>query len=51
VLGDTERALHYLERVIDSGWGYRGWIETDPDLAPLRDDPRFVALLARIPSA
>lgn len=38
---DTERALDCLENSIVS----RSWFENDPDLAPLRDHPRFQAIL------
>ena len=30
------------------GWGDRAWMETDSDLEPVREHPRFTALLARI---
>ncbi len=42
--GDTERALDCLENSVMS----RSWIENDPDLAPLRDLPRFQAILAAL---
>ncbi len=31
------------------GLGKRDWVEHDPDLDSLRDDPRFQVLLARLP--
>lgn len=31
-----------------AGFGHRGWIEHDTDLAPLHDHPRFAALLAKL---
>jgi len=40
-LGDVERAIESLQRSIAS----RSWIENDPDMDPLRDDPRFQAYL------
>jgi adenylate cyclase len=43
--GETERALDCLENSIQS----RTWIENDPDLAPLRDHPRFKAILEGLP--
>lgn len=46
--GDLARALDLLERAVQLGWGDRAWMETDSDLEPLRQDPRFQALLARI---
>ncbi len=52
VAGDRERALELLEQAVASGFGNRNWLERDPDLASVRDDPRFQALLARmIPAA
>jgi len=47
-LGETAQALDLLERVAGSGFGYREWIENDPDLAQLRGHPRFTALLTRM---
>ena len=47
-LGNTDRALELLERAVELGWGDRAWIENDSDLASLRPDPRFAALLARL---
>ena len=48
---DKPRALDLLERAIALGFGDRAWIETDSDLLPLHDEPRFVSLLARLPGA
>ena len=44
--GNCERALDLLERAIGSGGGYYDWIIHDPDLAALRDLPRFQQLVA-----
>ena len=46
--GDTDRALELLESAVEKGWGDKAWLETDSDLDPLRDIPRFQALLQRI---
>jgi adenylate cyclase len=46
VIGEHERALDLLERVVQAGGGYRVWLENDPDLAGLHGEPRFQALLA-----
>jgi len=44
-LGRHEEALDSLEKALDKGYGHKEWIEHDPDFAPLRDTPRFRALL------
>lgn len=46
--GDPERALDLLERACLDGGGSRDWIEHDSDLDPLREHPRFKALLERL---
>lgn len=43
--GQAERALDCLEQTMRAGFGDRSWIERDPDLATLRDEPRFRALV------
>jgi adenylate cyclase len=46
--GDDEGALRQLERSLaTAGVFHIGMAEADPDLDSLRDEPRFVALLAR----
>jgi serine/threonine protein kinase/tetratricopeptide (TPR) repeat protein len=47
--GMTEEALFYLEKTFGRGLGKRAWIERDPDYDLIRDDPRFQALLAKLP--
>jgi serine/threonine protein kinase/Flp pilus assembly protein TadD len=44
-LNEKERAIETLERAVDRGFGQREWIETDPDLTPLRGTPRYEAIL------
>jgi tetratricopeptide (TPR) repeat protein len=44
--GATDRALHALEEALRAGFGRVEWILRDPDLASLRDHPRFRELLA-----
>ncbi|UGB37213.1 TPR end-of-group domain-containing protein [Frateuria soli] len=45
VLGEHERAIDLLERAVALGWGDRAWMENDSDLASLRGERRFQALL------
>ena len=45
-MGERERAFETLEVCLERGWGHRGWISHDPAFDPIRDDPRFQALLA-----
>jgi serine/threonine protein kinase/Tfp pilus assembly protein PilF len=44
-LNESERAIEVLERAVDRGFGQREWIETDPDLSPLRGTARYEAIL------
>jgi len=43
--GQSDHALECLEQALHHGFGARDWIANDPDLASLRDDPRFKALM------
>jgi adenylate cyclase len=47
-LGMKDEALDMLERVFGAGWGKKEWIEHDPDYDPLRDDPRFKAMIEKL---
>lgn len=49
-LGLFDEALKCLEAVIKHGGLSKEWSTNDPDLDPLRRDPRFQALVATIPS-
>ena len=42
---EQEKAIDALERAVDSGFGQREWLETDPDLASIRGTPRYNAIL------
>lgn len=46
--GEPQRALDLLERAIDTGQGFRDWIEHDHDLASLHDLPRFHEIVSRL---
>lgn len=44
--GEADRAFECLENSVRS----LAWLENDPELDPIRDDPRFRALLAKLKS-
>jgi adenylate cyclase len=46
--GKADEAIRCLEEAFDRGFRNKEWFEKDPDLNPLRDDPRFKSLLERI---
>ncbi|HUQ10701.1 MAG TPA: winged helix-turn-helix domain-containing protein [Steroidobacteraceae bacterium] len=46
--GEIGKALDQLERMFSKGWGKRDWVEKDPDYDPLRAEPRFIAMMARL---
>jgi len=46
--GETEQALDCLERSVDQGMGDKAWLAHDTDFDPIRDQPRFAALLERL---
>jgi non-specific serine/threonine protein kinase len=43
--GDTDKAVDCLERSVRHGFAHKDWIQHDPDLNPLRTQPRFHALV------
>ncbi|HET8666663.1 MAG TPA: protein kinase [Terriglobales bacterium] len=45
LLGESDKAIDCLEKSITRGWEQHEWMEHDPDLASLRDHPRFQALI------
>jgi serine/threonine protein kinase/Flp pilus assembly protein TadD len=47
-LHEADKAIDCLEKSITSGMGQKEWIENDSDLDPLRNHPRFQALLQRL---
>jgi hypothetical protein len=47
-LNEPARALSFLERYLGAIGGFQvNLVEADPDLDPLRGDPRFDAMLMR----
>ena len=45
LLKETDKAIDCLEKAFRQGYGHRVWFENDPDLLPVRDHPRFRALM------
>ncbi|MEO8192731.1 MAG: protein kinase [Gemmatimonadales bacterium] len=48
IAGEKERAIANLDRAVQLGFAQREWIENDGDWDPIRDDPRFPQILARM---
>lgn len=46
VTGHLERALECLQEAVELGFGNPDWLANDPDLDPIRSDPRFEQILA-----
>ena len=46
-LGEKDKAFAALEEVYDAHSNFVGYLKIDPQLNPLRDDPRFAALLRK----
>ena len=44
-IGDADEAIRYLEKALEVGFAHKEWIEHDSDFDPIRDDPRFKALV------
>jgi serine/threonine-protein kinase len=47
-LGDKERALDWVEAAFDDRRGWVAYLRVHPILDPLRDEPRFKALVQRM---
>ena len=48
LLGKFDEALDYFERAIEAGFASREWIESDSDLDPIRNHPRFQEALKKL---
>ena len=46
--GDIESAIDCLEKSVKAGFRFREWIEKDSDFDPLRNHPRFQALMEKL---
>jgi len=44
-LGKPEDAISALEGAVDKGYAHKEWMENDPELEPIRNSPRYQALL------
>jgi len=43
--GQKDRALESLEKALAAGFANREWLDKDPDLDPIRKEPKFQSLL------
>jgi len=48
VAGETEEAINIFEKAIASGYRNKGFIWNDPDLDPVRDNPRFQSIVEKL---
>ncbi len=46
--GAPDEAIDHIDKAIRNGFGQREWLENDSGLDPIRDDPRFKALLQKL---
>jgi hypothetical protein len=47
-MGETDKALDWLDRAVRMGDGRDNWFRRDPLLASLRDHPRFQQILTSV---
>jgi hypothetical protein len=46
--GEIDKCFECFERAVENGFHNVSWLENDPDLASVRDDPRYARLLESI---
>jgi TolB-like protein len=46
LLGDPDKGVESFVQAVGAGYGNFSWAHIDPDLQPIREDPRFVAAVA-----
>jgi adenylate cyclase len=46
--GLSDEAIDHLAKALQNGFGQREWLENDSALDPIREDPRFQALLRKL---
>ncbi|MDH4165002.1 MAG: TIR domain-containing protein [Gammaproteobacteria bacterium] len=49
-LGESSRAIDALRQAVEAGYTNFGWMQNDPDLVSLRDDPAFIEMLRDLSS-
>ena len=47
-LGRNDQAISCLERAVEKGFGHKEWIDNDPDLDSIRDNPKYQSIVDAI---
>ena len=48
-LREIDTSVDMLEKAIEKGFAAKSWIQNDGDLLPLRNHPRYIELLNKLP--
>jgi serine/threonine protein kinase/Tfp pilus assembly protein PilF len=48
VMGELDKCFTCLDGAVENGFAHPQWLENDPDLDPIRSDPRYKSLLERL---
>jgi adenylate cyclase len=48
VMGEYDKCFECFEQAFDNGFAHKEWMENDPDLQQIRNDPRYKNLISRI---